>query len=407
MSTPSAVANQAVIAGIGTKTIPNDAPAITSLELQIHACYEAMKDAGVDRTHIGALYTGRAPMSYTALQWNMRIINELKLAPKYSSEVTMHGAGVLGTWQYAALMVANGFVDYALCCSGCMGSRWVDLVQVNAAIEADLQFEAPYGPTTPSLYAQWAQRYMWEFDVKPEDTAQVAVEARNWALHHPRAAMRDKGPITVEDVLASKPIADPMRLLDCSSWYKGGGFGTAVVITRPDLADSARDPIYISGFGQCATHEWVTERLGLDGIPPFDEPNLHTTGAKVAADDAYAMAGFGPEDVDLVESSAPFTFMNLMMIEDLGFAEKGEGKDFVRNGGIAFDGGLPYNTNGGYLSFGQAPNGMHTAIEAVQQLRGQAEGKQVDDARRALVHFHGGPMAAHSALLLSTADAVA
>ena len=399
------LSNRVLIAGLGTKTVPEDEPAITSLELQLHACYAAMKDAGVDRTKVGALFTARAPMSFTAMQWNMRIINELKLAPKFSSEITVHGAGVLGTWQYATLLLAQGLVDYVMCCSGCMGSRWVDLVRVNAAVEADLQFEAPYGPTTPSLYAQWAQRYMYDFDVDPADMAMVAVEARNWALWHPKAAMRRKGPITVADVLASKPIADPLKLLDCSSWYRGGGVGTAVVLTRPELVKGDREPIHISGFGQCTTHEWVTERLGLDGIPPFDEPNLHTTGAKVAADDAYKMAGFGPESVDLVESSAPFTFMNLMMIEDLGFAEKGAGKDFVRAGGIAFDGGLPFNTNGGYLSFGQAPNGMHTAVEALQQLRGEAEGKQVSDPSRALVHFHGGPMAAHSVALLSTAAA--
>ena len=258
----SELANRAVIAGLGTKTIPEDQPAITSLELQLHACYAAMRDAGVDRTKIGAVFTGRAPMSYTAMQWNMRIINELKLAPKFSSEVTVHGAGVLGTWQYASLLLANGLVDYVLCASGCMGSRWVDLVRVNAAIEADLQFEAPYGPTTPSLYAQWAQRYMHDFDVDPADMAMVAVENRNWALHHPQAAMRRKGPITVEDVLASKPIAEPLKLLDCSSWYRGGGFGTGVVLTRPELLQDDREPIYVSGFGQCTTHEWVTEGSG-------------------------------------------------------------------------------------------------------------------------------------------------
>lgn len=225
--------------------------------------------------------------------------------------------------------------------------------------------------------------------------------------------MRAKGEISVEDVLASKPIADPLRLLDCSSWYRGGGFGTAVVITRPELAETARKPVYISGFGQQTTHEWVTERLALTGIPPaVDGPNLHTTGAKLAAADAYAMAAWGPHDLDLVETdlvetSAPFTFLNLIILEDLGFAAKGEGKDFVRSGGIAFDGGLPFNTNGGYLSFGQAPNGMHTAVEAVEQLRGEAQGRQVEDPQRALVHFHGGPVSAHSVALLSAPQAVA
>src|SRR6202000_2082489 len=100
---------------------------------------------------------------------------------------------------------------------------------------------------------------------------------------------------------------------------------------------------------------------------------------------AYRMAGLRPEDIDLAETSAPFTFLNMMMLEDLGFCAKGEGKDFVRGGGIAYEGGLPFNTNGGYLSFGQAPNGMHMAIEALQQLRGEAPGGQVNDARRGLV----------------------
>jgi acetyl-CoA acetyltransferase len=402
------LANQAVLVGLGSKTVPLDAPNITSLELQLHACRAAMADAGVDRTQIGAVFTARAPMSYTAMQWNMRIINELKIAPRFSSEMTVHGAGVLGTWMFATMAVANGLVDYALCCSGCMGSRWVDLVKVNAAVEADLQFEAPFGPTTPSLYALWAQRYMYDFDVAPEDTAIVAVENRRWALHHPEASMRSKGEITVEDVLASKPIAEPLRLLDCSSWYRGGGVGSAVVISRPELAREGSNPIYISGFGQHTTHEWVTERMALTGVPPaMDGPNLHTTGAKQAADDAYAMAGLRPDEIDLVETSAPFTFLNMMILEDLGFAPKGEGKDFVRSGGIAFDGGLPFNTNGGYLSFGQAPNGMHTAAEAVEQLRGAAQGRQVQDAKRALVHFHGGPVSAHSVALLSVPEAVA
>ena len=186
--------------------------------------------------------------------------------------------------------------------------------------------------------------------------------------------MRRKGPITVEDVLASPLIASPLRLLDCSSWYTGGGVGSAVVITSAERARDTDRPVYISGFGQCTTHEWVTDRLGLFGIEPSVEPNLVTTGAKVAAADAYALAGMTPDDVDLVETSAPFTFLNMIMLEDLGFCEKGEGKDFVAGGGVAFDGGLPFNTNGGYLSFGQAANGMHMALEAVQQLRVEARG---------------------------------
>jgi acetyl-CoA acetyltransferase len=405
MSAESRLRNAAAIVATGTHVVGPDQERISSLELQLQACREAMRAAGIDRRDVGAVFTSRAPMSYTAMEWNMRIVNELKIVPRLSSEITVHGAGALGTWQYAAMAVSNGLVDYALCCSGCMGRRWVDLVKINAAVEADLQFEAPYHPTTPSLYALWAHRYIHEFAVPAEDRAKIAVENRRWAVHHPDAAMRRKGEITVADVLASPMIASPLRLLDCSSWYNGG-FGGAVVIAAAERAGEFERPVYISGFGQCTTHEWITDRMGLWGVEPAMEPNLMTTGAKVASQQAYAMAGFGPDEVDLAETSAPFTFLNMMMLEDLGFCAKGEGKDFVRGGGIAFDGGLPFNTNGGYLSFGQAPNGMHMAIEALQQLRGEAPGRQVEGARHALVHFHGGPAAAHSVVLLSHEEAI-
>jgi acetyl-CoA acetyltransferase len=407
MSTdPSALRDAAALLSVGMHVVGRDEPRISSLELQLRACRDAMRNAGITRKDVGAVFTGRAPMSFTAMQWNMRIINELKIVPTLSSEITVHGAGVLGTWAYATMAVANGLVDYALCCSGCMGERWVDLVKVNAGVESDLQFEMPYGPTTPSLYAMWGQRYMHEFGVRPEDTARIAVENRKWALRHPEAAMRDKGEITVQDVLASRMIASPLRLLDCSAWYRGGGVGSAVVITSADRAAAGADrPLYISGFGQCTTHEWVTDRLGLEDIEPSVRPNLTTSGAAVASAGAYRLAGAGPADIDLVETSAPFTFLNMMMLEDLGFCAKGEGKDFVAGGGIDFDGGLPFNTNGGYLSFGQAANGMHMAIEAVEQLRGDARGEQVKDPHRALLHFHGGPNAAHTALILSNEKA--
>lgn len=392
--------NAAAIIGVGTKVVTRSDPKITSLQLQLYACLDAIKAAGIEKKQVGAVFTCRAPMGYTALQWNMRIVQELKIVPNLSTEITVHGAGVLASFSYAAMAVQSGVIDYALCCSGCTGSLWTDLVKVNASIEADLQFEAPYGPTTPSLYAQWAQRYMHDFKVKPEDLAIIAVENRKWALQHPKAAMREKGPITVADVVNSKMLAAPIHLLDSSTWFKGG-FGGAVVITRADKAKKKQKPIYISGFGQGHTHEWLTERLSLSGIEPAMKPNLHTTGAKIAADLTYEMAGLKPKDMSMVETSVPFTFANMMMLEDLGFAKKGKGKDFVRAGGIAYEDGLPFNTNGGYLSFGQAPHGMHMAIEAIEQLRGEAQGKQVKKAKHALVHFHGGPLATHAVAILS------
>jgi acetyl-CoA acetyltransferase len=392
--------SEVAIVAVGTKVVEREDPLITSLQIQLYAVQDAMRKAGIDRTQVGALFTGRPPMGYTALQWNMRLINELKIVPRFSTEVTIHGAGVLGTLQYAAMAVQSGTIDYAICCSGCTGQRWTDLKVISNSLDADLQFEAPYGTFTPVLNALWAQRYMHEFSVTSEDLALVAVENRRWALEHPHAAMREKGAITVEDVVNSRMIATPLHLLDCSAWYRGG-VGTALVVTRAELIREQDDPVYLAGIGQCVTHEWVTERLELTGIEPSMDANLLTTGAKPAADAAYDAAGWGPDEVDLVETSSPFTYMNMMMLEDLGFCEKGDGAQFVRDGGIDFDDGLPFNTNGGYLSFGQAANGMHTAVEAIEQLQGAAQGKQVQGAERALVHFHGGAQSAHTVALLT------
>jgi acetyl-CoA acetyltransferase len=404
MTRSNPMRNAAAVIGMGTRLVTQSDPKINSLQLQLYACLDALDEAGIDRHQVGGVFTCRAPMGYTALQFNLRVVQELKIVPTLTSEITLHGAGVLETLGYAAMAVQSGVIDYALCCSGCTGPLWTDLVKVNASIEADLQFEAPYGPTTPSLYAQWAQRYMYEFDVKPEDLAIIAVENRRWALDHPGAAMRSKGPITVEDVLASKMLASPIRMLDSSAWFKGG-FGTAVVVTRADRASRDHKPIYITGFGEATTHEWLTDRMHFSGVEPAPTPNLTTTGVKVAAQRAYAMAGLSAKDIDIVETSVPFTFANMMVLEDLGFCAKGEGKDFVRGGGISYDDGLPFNTNGGYLSFGQAPHGMHMAAEAMQQLRGEALGKQVHNATHALAHFHGGPLATHCVMIFSNQEA--
>jgi acetyl-CoA acetyltransferase len=336
------------------------------------------------------------------LQYNQALLNELKIGPTFNSEVTPHGAGAIGTLQLAAVALHAGVVDYALCVTNEASGLWMDQVGSNAGWEGDLQFEAPYGATTPSLYAQFACRYMHEYGVTPEMCARVAVENRRWALDHPHAAMRHKGPITVADVLSSRMIASPLRLLDCAVWYPGG-IATAMVLTRDDLAKSRhREATWIAGFGQCTTHEWVGERLGGFGYAPMEDgPDLIRTGASVAAKQSYAMSGLTPKDIDLVQTSAPFSFANLMVLEELGFCGRGEGGKFVASGGVNYDGGLPFNTNGGYLSFGQVAQGLYNLHETIDQLWGRAEGRQVAAAEIGMVHGHGGPLAAHSVIIVA------
>lgn len=377
----------------------------TPLQLQVEAAVQALKDAGVTREQIGALFTARSPSSYHVWQFNQRVVNELKVCPTLTSEITSHGAGALGSLQYAAMALETGVVDYVLCTTGDASGLFLDSeakVSTNAAGEADPQFEAPYGPITPSLYAQVAQRYLYETSATNAHMAKVAVEHRKWALHQPYAAMRHKGEITVDDVLNSPMISSPLHLLDCAPWFRGG-IATAVVMTRSDRALQHRpDPIYLAGIGQRITHEWITDRMGLWGVEPAeDRPNLTRTGAVVAANQAYAMAGLSNKDVDLAQCSAPFTHFVLMMLEEFGYCAPGEAGAFVESGGIDYDGGRPFNTCGGYLSFGQSAQGLYLLMESIDQLRGRAVGKQVPNPKVALVHGHGGPMACHTVALIS------
>ena len=381
----------------------SDVPRRTTLELQVEAARLALDDAKVTRKQVGGVLTGRAPRSYDVRQLNMRVLNELKVAPVFTSEVTAHGGGALGALQLASLMVSSGVVDYVLCTCGNCDDLWIDSVKTNATSEADPQFEAQYGPITPSLYAQFARRYMHETGATSRQFAKAAVECRKWAVHHPDAIMGRKGKITIEDVLNSRMIASPLHLLDCAPWYPGGNV-TAMVVTRREIAERHRpDPVYLLGYGQCSTHEWLTDRLGLWGVEPAENgPNLTRTGAIVAARGAFAMAGLRPSDLDLAQTSAPFSFLIPMMLEQFGFCPEGTGGRFVEAGGIDFDGGFPFNTSGGYLSYGQNGQGLYLLQECIEQFRGAAKGRQVPNARRALVHGHGGPLACHSVVIVGS-----
>lgn len=399
MTTPNQ--HPVAIVGVGREVVhASSGVKPTALQLGARAAASALRDAGVSRTDVHALFTGRSPQAYTAMQYNQLLLSELKLEPSFNTMVTAHGAGAIGSIALAEAVLQNADVHYVLCVTNEAAGLWLDQARMNPAWEADPQFEIPYGVSTPALYAQFASRFMHETGVTPEDAAMVAVQNRRWAVQHPQAATRHKGEITVDDVLASPVITTPFRLLDCAIWYPGG-IATALVLTRADTAAARHDQVtYVAGVGQSTTHERVSEmanRPSRQGRPP----GVHT-GAAEAARQAYAHAGLTPADVDLAQSSVPFSYVLLMMLEELGFCGRGEAADFVRSGGIDYDSGFPFNTNGGYLSFGQVAQGLYALTETIDQLHGQAPGRQVPDATIGLVHSHGGPLACHAVCLVTT-----
>jgi acetyl-CoA C-acetyltransferase len=245
----------------------------------------------------------------------------------------------------------------------------------------EAEFETPYGLNTVAMYALAAQRYMHEFGATSEQLAAVKVAAAQHAQHNPNAFLRD--PVTIEDVVGSRLVSDPLHLLDCCVVTDGGG---ALVVVSPEVARTLeRTAVRLLGHGE------ATKNTGLGRI------DLTYTGAVWSGPRAFEEAGVTCRDVDYASIYDSFTITVVETIEDLGFCAKGEGARFVADGALlAPDGRLPFNTDGGGLCNNHPSNrgGITKVIEAVRQLRGEAHpAVQVPDARIALVHGTGGSLA--------------
>jgi acetyl-CoA acetyltransferase len=252
------------------------------------------------------------------------------------------------------------------------------------------QFERPYGISVPASYALVARRYLHEYGATMEQLAAIAVEHRRHAARHPQAHKRD--PITLADVMGSREIASPLRLLDCCLISDGGA---AVVVSAGGAArDAARRPVRVLGAGQGHTHEHV-----------MCAPTLTDFGCKQSSRLAFERAGVTPADIDVAEIYDSFTITLLVELESIGFFARGEAGAAAAAGALGLGGRLPCNTHGGLLSYGHsgAAGGMFHLVEAVRQLRGEADTRQVADAELAFVHGDGGILSAHCSLVLGTA----
>jgi acetyl-CoA acetyltransferase len=252
-------------------------------------------------------------------------------------------------------------------------------------------FEHPYKPfNPPTSYALAAARHMHQYGTTRAQLAEIAVAARNWARLNPEAFARE--PLTVDEVLASRMISDPLTVRDCCLVTDGGG---AYVLVRAERAkDLPKKPAYLLGAGAAHWHRQISSM-----------PDLTVTAATESGRRAYEMAGLGAQDVDVVELYDAFTINTLLFLEDLGFCGKGEGGAFVSGGRIAPGGALPVNTNGGGLScVHPGMYGIFLLIEAVRQLRGEAGARQVQDAAVALAHGNGGVLSSQITAILGTKD---
>jgi len=311
------------------------------------------------------------------------------IQPAYSAAIQAGGATGCIMMMQAAALVEAGICRHVLVVAGDNRLTGLSRDRTVAALSevGHPQFERPFGVTVPALYALVARAYMHEYGSTPEHLAAMAVASRTHAVRNPKAQMRT--PITVADVLASRPIAEPLRLLDCCLISDGGA---ALVVSAPDAArDTARRPVTLLGSGQKNTHEHLVAA-----------PSLTDFGCRESAAQAFARAGVRPTDIHVAEIYDSFTVTLLVEMESIGFFEKGEAGPAVLAGALDLGGRLPCNTHGGLMSYAHsgAAGGLFHVVEAVRQLRGEAEARQVPDAELAFVHGDGGILSAHCSLVL-------
>jgi acetyl-CoA acetyltransferase len=312
------------------------------------------------------------------------------LKPRYAHAIQIGGASGFAMAMAAHLVIQAGAAKRILVVAGenrLTGQSRDAAVQTLAQV-GHAVYEVPLGATIPAYYALVASRYMHEFGHAAEDLAELAVLMRAHACTHPGAQFRD--PITVENVLASKPIASPLRLLDCCPVSDGGA---AFVVSR-DPADGRR--VRIRGAAQAHTHQHVSAA-----------PTLTGTGARASSREALAQARVRLDDCDYAAIYDSFTITLTILLEEIGLAGRGCAGRLAREGHFARNGRMPLNTHGGLLSYGHCGAGgaMAHLVEAHLQLTSRAGERQAGSPRLALLHGDGGVLSSHVSLVLEAADA--
>ena len=378
---------RAVIAGVATSDYPH-LPGMSEHAVHSQAAQRALDDAGLGFSDVDGFATaGFFPM------YAVGVAEYLGLHPTYYDETHAGGASFEVLVEHAATAVEAGAAEVVLVTYGS-----VQLSQMGRRLgtgggggggmaPGPAIYDALWGNTLVGSYALAARRHMHEFKTTPEQLAAIAVTMREHAGHNPQAQYRD--PITVDDVMSSRLVADPLHKLECCVISDGGG--ACVVTTAERAADLKKPPVHVLGGAHATTHHM---NLSADA-------DLTVSPAATSGPLAFRRAGVTPAEVDVAQLYDSFTITVLLTVEDLGFCAKGEGGAFVEDGGLGLGGRLPTNTDGGGLSACHpGMRGMFLIVEAVRQLRGEAGATQVPDARIAVAHGTGGMLSTGATLIL-------
>lgn len=363
--------------------------AITSIEIISKLARETAADAGFEKDEIDGLLT-TAPLDSYSLYWPTVVGETLGLKLSYFDNVDIGGATAAGMIWRAAAAIQAGLCNNVLCIAAGVNSAGGSIQTGGLTPAQRAEFDLPYGISQPNAgYAMIARRHMHQYGTTAAQMAKVAVDQRTNALHNP-LALFGKKPLTIDDVLSSPMVFDPLHLLEIVSRCSGGA---AVLVTRKDLAAKSRNrPVHLLGAGEAGTHLSVATRK-----------DITQSWVQQSATKAFSMAGMNPRDMQFVQVYDCYTITVLVSLEDMGFCAKGQSGPFVAEHDLTFAGDLPCNTNGGQLSVGQPSNagGMLHIVEAARQLMGRGGGRQVKDATVGVAHGNGGIMGDQVTLILS------
>ena len=371
------------IAGVGM-TPYGKLPGRNTLDLMSEAATLALHDAQLERKDIDGLICGYST-TFPHLMLSTSFVEHYGLRPSYAHSIQVGGATGFAMVMLAHYLVESGAARNVLVVAGenrLTGQSRDDAVKTLAQVGHPV-YEVPLGATIPAYYALVASRYMHEHALGGPDLAELAVLMRRHASAHPGAQFRE--PISVQDVMASKSIAAPLKLLDCCPVSDGGA---AFVVTR-DATNAFR--VRIIGVGQAHTHQHVSAAASLTQF-----------GAKASVERARDTAGIELADVRYAAIYDSFTITLTILLEEIGLAPRGQAGARAREGYFNRDGVLPLNTHGGLLSYGHCGCGgaMAHLVETHQQMTGRAGTRQVKDASLALLHGDGGVLSSHVSLVL-------
>lgn len=345
----------------------------------------ALQDAGMTKRDFEqqGLGIAHSEAGHT-VNWSAATAELLGITPKILLRADQGGGSAGALLIRAASLIEAGVVDRFLLI-GADTSRSIPSVAPGLPLTPERtsgifwDFQGPFGVMGANAQFALAQaRYAHEYSLDEDQLGKVAVTARYHASLNPQAIFRD--PITLDDYRASPVLSDPIRLLDCVPMVNGG---LAYVLTSAETARGTRAPVKVRGFGEINNY-YAGSRM---------RPDVTTTGFRVCGAEAFDMAGIQPQDVDVFMPYDDYPFVVMLQLEDYGFCDKGRGDAFIRDHDLRIGGDLPLLTDGGQLSGGQpggAVGGFMPIVESVTQLRGEAEGRQVNGASVAVSSGFGG-----------------